>query len=344
MRIEVNPAILAFFDRCQANLVHDSKNSFIGRTFSPVEEAGLKRQMKKAGFAEFKGPETDWPSLYIHTQDYLASPYQSTIRLDRIIDQDFRLTRETMPAGELFSVSEILPDPKRELADWMRLRALDEPYEAAFLWQGEDVWMMDSPSEANTIDPIARKAKGNVLTFGLGIGYFIFMAMRNPEVTSITVIERSPAVIRMFKACLLPQFPKELPLTIIDGDAFDHFNEITLRRYDSIFVDIWQSNDDGFQMIERLLEQYHPKDLNLDFWIEDSCFEFLHGLIYLYFRALALKKPITHPDPFYRRLLKKIDVYFRKDSRTLNDPEDLKTLMYDRATLRAIVALRLKGD
>ena len=95
--------------------------------------------------------------------------------------------------------------------------------------------MLDAPSEANTIDSYAKKATGAVLTYGLGIGYFIYMAMLNPNVESITVIENSMEVIQMFESYLLPQFPK-LPLTIIHGDAFNYHNEKYLDNFDYVFV------------------------------------------------------------------------------------------------------------
>jgi hypothetical protein len=113
-----------------------------------------------------------------------------------------------LPANQLFNVSGIIFDQQRELNDWMQLRALDQPYPAAVLWQGDEVWMLDAPSESFTIDPYALKAKGNVLTFGLGIGYFTFMALLNPAVQSVTIVEKSASVIAMFKDYILPQFPQ----------------------------------------------------------------------------------------------------------------------------------------
>lgn len=67
--------------------------------------------------------------------------------------------------------------------------------------------MSVTPNEIETMRaPIAR-AHGRVLTFGLGIGYFAFMAASKADVESVTVVEREAAVIRLFTRLLLPQFP-----------------------------------------------------------------------------------------------------------------------------------------
>ena len=339
MKIKLNMDIDQFFQRCMNHLMSDHKNDFLGLKVTMANQLKIQRQMKKAGFQEFQGLEDTWPSLLISAEEYQKTPYNSHVKLDQIEDKGFRFSKETVNANELFSISAIHSDLERELNDWMTLRALDQPYVATYLWQGDKVWMLDAPSEANTMDPYAHKAHGNVCTFGLGIGYFSFMAMLNPNVKSITVIERSPAVISMFKKYLLPQFPTTIPITIIEGDAFDYFTDTYINDFDYVFVDIWQSNDDGFLLIERLLSQYYPDFQKVDFWIESSCFEFLSALIFTYFNAIAHHKPIKHNNPLYHRLLKKISCYFEGINKTVTDVSELKFYMYDTETLRLIVAV-----
>jgi hypothetical protein len=341
MQIKTNPELERFFSRCKNNLTHEMKNEFLGLQVNPQNEIEIQEAMKEAGFAEFQGPRSSWPSLFISTEAFLKSPYHSHIHLDKIQDKSFRFTTETLASHELFSVSSIHPDPLRELNDWMTLRALDEPYKATFLYQGKEVWMLDAPSEANTMDPYATKAKGNVLTFGLGIGYFIYMAMLNPEVTSITVIEKSKAVIDLFEKYLLPQFPKNITLNIIEGDAFNFFDEEFMKDYDYTFVDIWQSNEDGFKLIQGLLEQYLPAYDQVDFWIESSCVEFIPALIYLTFDSMAHHRVMKHPDKMYQKVLKKINLYLESIDETVTEVDRLKTFMYDPEILRKIISQKI---
>lgn len=338
MKIQRTPEIDNFFKNCMDNLKKENKNRFLGAKVTNKNESYLQKQMGKSGFQEFMKPKEQWPSLFIRSSDAIQRPYNSTITLDMIKNDDFRFSLEMIPANQLFNVSGIIFDQHRELNDWMQLRALDQPYPAAVLWQGDDVWMLDAPSESFTIDPYAKKAKGDVLTFGLGIGYFTFMALLNPSVQSVTIVERSVSVIAMFNEYILPQFPQRNKVKIIEADAFDCYNETFINQFDYVFVDIWKSGGDGFLMIEKLLEQYEPPFEKVDFWIETSCFEFIPTLIFLYFNSLAYEKNQSHQNALYKRILSKIERYFASEDINVSDVGSLKDRMYDLRTLRKIIS------
>ena len=341
MKIIRTKEIDRFFNRCLHNIQNETKNEFLGMPVTKQTEKEIQRRMKKAGFLEYQGSVDTWPSLYISSKEYMSRPYHKTIQLDKIQSKEFAYKKELVQADELFSLSSIQFDPDRELNDSMRLVALDEPMEVTILYQNNEVWMLDVPSEAETIDPYAKKAHGNILTFGLGIGYYPFMAMLNPSVEKITVIEKSKPVIELFNLYLRPQFPNHITLEIIEGDAFDYFNEKFLSQYDSVFVDIWQSNQDGLVLIEKLLENYLPDFNQVDFWIESSCFEIIPTLIFLYFEALTRNKHAKVYNKDDRRIMRKIDTYFRKIDQTIDDVDQLKDYMYNLKIHREILSIRL---
>lgn len=341
MKIKRTRSLDQFFNRCIHNLQNESKNQFLGMPITRETELKVQYALKKAGFNEFVGSKETWPSLYISSKDYQNSPYNKSIKLDSIQSTEFSYRTETIHPNELFSISSIQFDPKRELNDSMRLVALDESYQAAFLYQNDEVWMLDAPSEAETINPYAQKAFGNVLTFGLGIGYFPFMAMLNTNVKRITVIEKSKAVIDMFNQYIKPQFPQNIEFKIIEGDAFDWFNEETLNQFDYIFVDIWQSNQDGLVLIEQLLEKYNPPFNKVDFWIESSCFEVIPTLIFLYFEALSRNKGFKTEERDYQRIVRKIDTYFKTIDLVIEDENQLKEYMYNIEVHRKILSLKV---
>ena len=340
MQIKRSPAIDQFMKRCLNHMRNETKNEFLGLNIETLDHDRLRQSMGKAGFQEFKGSKAEWPSLYLSTQEYIRNPYTSHIRFDDLSQTAFKYTQETIQAHELFSVSSIVEDENRELNDWMRLRAMDEPYQATFLWQDNEVWMLDAPSEMNTIEPYAKKAKGKGLTFGLGIGFYVYMALLNDDVESVTIVERSPEVIQLFNTVLRPQFPQSKEIKIIQGDAFDYFNEDTLNRYDSVFVDIWQSNEDGLEMIERLLEQYLPPFEQVDFWIESSCMEIMHALIFMVLKGILENKAYQNKDPMISRIVGKINHYLHQIDETVECVNRLKELMYEPKILREILALR----
>lgn len=340
MQIKRSPAIDQFIKRCLYNLNNETKNEFLGLNIETLNHDRLRQSMGKAGFQEFQGPRAKWPSLYLSTQEYIKNPYTSHIRFDDLSQTAFKYTQETIQAHELFSVSSIVDDENRELNDWMRLRAMDEPYQATFLWQDNEVWMLDAPSEMNTIEPYAKKAKGKVLTFGLGIGFYVYMALLNDDVESVTIVERSPEVIQLFNTVLKSQFPQNKEIVIIQGDAFDYFNEDTLNRYDSVFVDIWQSNKDGLEMIERLLEQYNPPFDHVDFWIESSCMEIIHALVFMVIKGMLEGKTYKNKDPMINRIVGKINHYLHQIDETVECVNRLKELMYEPKILREMLSQR----
>lgn len=334
MRIVTDKKMEAFFQRCRRNLNDSSINSFLDRQVSPKEEPVLIHALQKAGAAEFS--KKPYPSLFLSADEWENSPYHRTIRLERIADDHFSYEKLPVYGCRLFNADAIQKDPDRELRDWMKLRAMDRDFEAVYLYQDDRDWMMDAPSEAVTNDPAAAKAHGSVLTFGLGIGYFLFMASRNPKVRKITCVEYSPAVIRMFQKYILPQFPQGPEIEIIQGDAFRLWSRDFLSRFDYVYTDIWQSSEDGLAAMSRLLEIYMPPLEKADFWIENSCLEVMWTLSFLYFDALAHKRKVQ-AAPHVLSYLRKIRRYYEKSTETVDSTERLKFLMYDTETIRQIL-------
>ena len=218
----------------------------------------------------------------------------------------------------------------------MKLRALKEDIKAIFLYQDEKEWMMSVPSEFITNDPYAKKANGKVITFGLGIGYFVYMCLLNKEVESITVIEKEAEVINIFNK-IKDQFPNIAKIRIIHGDAFDYFKEDYLKDFDYIYVDIYKSSDDGRYLIEKLLEQYLPPLDKCDFWIENSCLSIIKTLIYLYYDENVYHR---HNKVYkeYLPLFNKVRNYFNKLDITVDEEDTLKDYMYNKQVIRKILA------
>lgn len=334
MQIIADDKMHAFLSKCMHNIETDQKNQFLGMPVTKKNERNVIHKLRKAGFAEFQ--KEPFPSLFLNTDDWEKTPYHQAVSLSCIKDAHFRYEKEWVAGNELFNADCIQKDPERCLNDWMKLRAMDRDFQAVYLYQDDKDWMMDAPSEAFTNDPCAAKAHGRVLTFGLGIGYFLFMACQNPKVEDITVIEYSQPVIDMFNKYLLPQFPPHVPVHIIQGDAYKVWQKEYLDQFDYIYTDIWQSSDDGLKAITKLLEQYEPPFDKADFWIEDSCYEIMWTLSLLYFRELAAKRK-AQINPKLNTYMKKIRRYYAGNRETVTDVKRLQFLMYDTETIRHIL-------
>ncbi len=335
MKIKKTDEIIQMLNRCNNNFYNDSYNKFLGMKITKENEHIIQNKLKKANCPEFN-QECLWPSLYLDSES-VKSNYHKNIKLDIVSDNNFKFQKETIQKDILFNYNEIIDDPNRELNDYIQFRALKENISTTTLRQNDDVWMLDVVSESKTIDKFACKAYGNVLTMGLGIGYFIYEAIHNTNVKSISVIEYSKEVIDMFKKFILPQFKSKIQINIIQGDAYSYFNKEYLDKFDYVFVDIYKSNDDGLFVMNKMLSNYNPEFNKVDFWIEGSLVETIHGLIFLHFKNLMKPVKYNFNNPLYKEIYNKITLYFQKINTTVDDCETLKHYMYDRKIIREIL-------
>jgi len=92
--------------------------------------------------------------------------------------------------------------------------------------------MSNTPMEIRTNWPAVHSAFGDVLIGGLGIGMILLEMQNNPKISSITVIEKSPDVIK----CVGSQLPLNDKVKIVEADIFTFKPR---ERYDFIWLDIW---------------------------------------------------------------------------------------------------------
>lgn len=130
--------------------------------------------------------------------------------------------------------------------------------------------MTISPSEIETIQPHIDACSGKVLTLGCGLGYFAYMASLKENVSEVTIIERSPEVIKLFTEHILPQFENKDKIHIIQADAIEYISKLEDGKFDYCFADIW----DGPAQIEVYLQVKllgnKFKKMKISYWIEDA--------------------------------------------------------------------------
>lgn len=132
-------------------------------------------------------------------------------------------------------------------------------------------WMLITPNEINTMKPAINKAFGNVLTYGLGLGYFAYMISKKSNVNKITIIEKDKNIIQLFNKFILPQFRNKAKITIINMDAFDYAPQMEKEKYDFVFTDIWHDALDGMPLYEKM-KKYEKFNHNtiFSYWIEKT--------------------------------------------------------------------------
>lgn len=199
---------------------------------------------------------------------YTKNPYYRTVKIPGVTDGNWELRQECYKAyrGVIVGDMEILPDMS-EIPPLGFFR--EDFYFPAVLEDGNE-WMTLTPVDLDTCEEAIERAHGRVVTFGLGLGYYAFMVSEKESVESITVVEKSADVIRLFERYILPYFPHRDKVKIVCADAFEYAEEtMPSEHFDLAFVDTWRDAGDGAPMYKKMksLEHLSP-DTEFLYWIE----------------------------------------------------------------------------
>ena len=199
-----------------------------------------------------------------------SDPYVLAVPFPAVEEDGWSFTRERYRPYEAFACDDFRYMPDGRVLSPLGFFEEEVTYPA--VKENGRIWMTVSPIEIHTMRPHVAAAHGRVLTYGLGLGYFAFHASAKPEVTSVTVVERDPRVIRLFRRYLLPHFPEGNKITVVEADAFAYAREEMPRGgYDFVFADTWHDPSDGVEMYRRFraTELLSPTT-EFRYWIEDT--------------------------------------------------------------------------
>ncbi|MCU0286123.1 MAG: hypothetical protein MUF15_06960 [Acidobacteria bacterium] len=139
-------------------------------------------------------------------------------------------------------------------------------------------WMSDSAEELMSMFSAAKEARGDVLVGGLGMGIYPQMALylKRP-VDSFTIIDNSHDVIEITTDAWLDHLDDDVRSKIdIIEQSFEEYIKTTEKKFDTIYVDLWEDSD------PRLLPYYN----HLVDYLKPLCKE--GGRIYIWAYALAI--------------------------------------------------------
>ena len=199
-----------------------------------------------------------------------ANPYYQSIHIEHAVCDDWELAWQRYEPYELF-----LRDDLVLTADLRQIPAIGyfpEAFSYPSVLQDGREWMSIKPSEIASSQAAIDAAFGRVVTFGLGLGYFAYRAASKSSVSSVTVVERDPAVIRLFREHILPQIPERGKISVIQADAFDYLeHQMRPADVDFVFMDIWHDIADGTDLYIRA-KQYEARfpHTRFTYWIERS--------------------------------------------------------------------------
>lgn len=203
--------------------------------------------------------------------EFLSNPYYKNISFPNVSSASIELCHCQFKAFEAFVFDDICIRTDGRIIPQIGFFSEEISYPA--IMENGRIWMTVTPMEINTIRPAVERAHGKVLAYGLGIGYFAYMAAAKDDVDSVTVIELNKDIIELFVTHILPQFGDAAKkITIVNADAFDYAEkEMGEGRFDFVFTDLWHDVSDGEEMYYRM-KAYESLSPNSEFmyWIEKS--------------------------------------------------------------------------
>lgn len=121
------------------------------------------------------------------------------------------------------------------------------------------LWMSDVPQERMMMFHNGQASHGHILVGGLGLA--LYPQYAGHRATRFTIVERSPVVVDIVGPTLelaLTKLPHRPPFDIIVGDVADFLRAEPTTRYDTIFLDTWDTLDAA-----HLPQVNHLRDLAL---------------------------------------------------------------------------------
>jgi len=201
-------------------------------------------------------------------ETYLRDSYMQAVKPCEGAVGSIDLVYETVQPMELFVADDFRVDAQGRV--FPQLGWFSGAFSFPAIREEGRVWMTVTPNEINTIQPAIRQTHGKVLTFGLGLGYYAFHALLREDVSSVTVVEKNPQVIDVFQRLLLPFFPRQLDLHIIEADAFEYAENVMPHEgFDTVFTDLWHDVADGLPMYRRMKALETPSP-TYHYWIENT--------------------------------------------------------------------------
>ena len=155
----------------------------------------------------------------------------------------FRQMCEIVPPGQTDGVlvqHVVVTEKDHELSLLRSIFAREPPVEPGVYVQlhvGGQLMMSDTQMEKTSNYEIVRQARGDVLIAGLGIGLILVPILANPEVTSVTVVEKYEGVIELVGSSLKELSGSE-KLKIVHADILE-WNPPKGQKWDVLYFDIW---------------------------------------------------------------------------------------------------------
>ena len=273
--------------------------------------------------------------FFIDKNEFENNPYYQQIKPKETKSKGYTLTYDFYTPYELFSYDDITVDENYH--EQTRIAYFKDEFKFLVLNYKNVTWMSITPNEIKTMEPAIKKASGNIIVFGLGLGYFAFMTSLKEEVKSVTIIENDINIINIYKENLLPLFPQKEKINIVHADALE-----VIRKplpYDFAFVDLWHSVEDGFDLFLKFkkIENNNP-NVEFSYWLNNSFFALLRRAFITLLSEQLEGYDESHYQDGETTFDKLVNLYYRKTKDIqLKDVSDIDNMIKDDSLLSMLL-------
>ena len=310
---------LTYLDNDEISSFNESKDIFLNSLELDLNDEYTLTKLNHYEVSNIK--ELDIKD-YINDRYYLdIKPKEVKIKMN---DNSYHLYYKYYKPFNYFLYDEIKVKDK----DYKEINSLgyfNTPFKYLVLDKNDETWMSIIPHEINTMKEDISKIKGNIVVYGLGLGYFIYLASLKEDVNKIIVIEKDIEIINIFNKYLLPLFNNKSKdkIIILNDDAFS-FNETKLVNNKYIannilinycYIDIYHNPLDALSSYIRFIKK-ESKNSNITYlyWIEDSIICYIRRIIISIFEEALSSyddKDYIDNDDYLNNFMNKLYLYLK---------------------------------
>lgn len=268
------------------------------------------------------------PAIHkLRAKDYDNDYYRQHIHPQQFISKNYQLTYLNIKPYQALPFDDIKIDENYN--EVSQIGYFTDNFSYLAVNKDDVTWMSTDPNEINTMKPSIDRAHGNVLAFGLGLGYFPIMCAVKENVQSVTIVEKDSIIIEIFKKHILPLFELKDKIRIIQDNAFN-FIRRDLSKFDFLFIDIWHNPEDGLPLYIKFQHLLKNQSIEVDYWLEKSILAMLRRCLL----TIVEESLLGYTDKDYKNAKNEYDqiiddLYFKTKETTISSFVQLKQLLQD---------------
>lgn len=277
--------------------------------------------------------------ICLNDQQYQNNQYLKTIHFHNQKLNDIKLDNDCYLPYESFPLFDVKVDEENYFKEEYSLGYFKTKFSFPAVSKNNVIWMSIIPNEIETMKKSINEVKGNVLVYGLGLGYYPFMIGLKDNVKKITIIEKDLKIIKLFKEYILPQFPNKEKINIVNHDAFE-FEKKLNHGFDYAFVDLYHGDEDGVEIYLKFKE-LEKSNCTYHYWLEDSLINVIRRnlITILYENYTKTNCNYDIEESFNDRIINHL--YLQIKNTTFTTYDQIKTLLSKNSITQLIKQIKI---